>query len=108
MKKVIIVGIIVIVLIVSGFILGFIFPAKGGCTEMYCGCEDLTDGDLTERPCNYCSVSNLIFLGGVINFIKVCSGKEIIICENGKKIDEKININKNSCKYEVIFLNNLR
>lgn len=95
MKPEIKIGIILLSFIVVGFAIGAIIPeSNGGCTEMACPCEGVSG----ERPCNSCSLSDPIFMTGVVNVIQQCGASEIIQCENNVQVGSRIEKKDNSCR----------
>lgn len=86
----------VAVVVVLGFIAGFALKESvGACTKMACGPLDPVGRQ--EVPCNRCGVSDPIFVTGLVNFEKSCSGQEIWVFENGRKVDQRVEIQ--TCRY---------
>ena len=85
----IIVGIIIALFIVVGLIVPMFISDINLCEKRGCFCQN----DLSEIPCNSCSISKPIFITGILNVWKTCSGKEIILCDNNKKVGVKYDIN---------------
>ena len=111
MKKSQTIVMIILGIIVIGFIIGLIIPARGMmCTEMACSCGNFLPEqpnppeEYRERPCNSCTSSNPIFILGVINVVKSCNGKEIIMCDGSDNIGTKYDIDEDSCGYKIKFL----
>ena len=98
-KKTLIPVIIILLVILLGFIIAIFLPEINLCTKMGCPCEDI-DG---ERPCNLCTVSDPIFVLGIINIAKACFAQEVVLCENNQNIDQRIDIDNNSCEYKISF-----
>jgi len=105
MKKWVIAVIIVILLIILGFIIGLFYPfTQHICTEMACQCLSGPNKPLTgERPCNNCDVNDPIFVTGIFNIVKSCSAREIIICEDGARVDVRYDLEPGSCKTSYLF-----
>ena len=99
---------IILGIIVIGFIIGLVIPARGMmCTEMACSCGLLQEQPniaYREIPCNSCALSDPIFILGVINVVKSCNGKEIIMCDGSDNIGTKYDIDEDSCGYKIKFL----
>ena len=82
--------------LIIGFVAGFFL--EGGvnaCTEMYCECMEQG-----EVECNTCSHEDPIFALGLINVIKICNSKEILICEQNQRTKTRYEKQEN-CKTEV-------
>ena len=101
MKKLIL-TIIIIGLLILGFLLGALIKEGRACAKMGCSCANV-EGEI---ECNSCSVSNPIFVLGVINMAKVCPAQEIILCENDDYDynKTKYEIDYSSCKYKISFI----
>jgi len=101
MKKSCWILIILFGIVLISFLIGAVIPNLGyGCTEMACPCQ----GVMGERPCNSCSSTNAFFISGIINVVKNCGGKEIIICENNQQTDMRIELDKSGCDYDLYIL----
>jgi len=92
-----IIGIVLGILILLGFIIPFILNILEGCssacTLLSCPCTNFEEEDGAgryERPCNTCQKTQRVFLMGLINVARKCSAQEIILCENGKNVDKRI------------------
>ena len=87
----------IIALLIIIFILGFgiaaLIPAPTACTEMACLCMDV-EGEI---PCNWCFQSKPVFTTGVINVMNSCDGREIITCENGEQVGQRIELDLENC-----------
>jgi len=95
MKKQHIILISVAAIVILGFVLGLIKTSKGtACTLMGCPCEE--DG---ERPCNGCWSRDPVFVLGIFNVFKECSGKEMITCENGASVSTRYDLS--DCEYVI-------
>ncbi|MEX0920338.1 MAG: hypothetical protein WDZ69_02020 [Candidatus Pacearchaeota archaeon] len=72
-----------------------------GCTLLACPCE-LQDDDFTgEVSCNSCFGSNgPVLFTGVFNLYKSCDGQEVLVCEEGIQVDERIDWD---CRYTYNF-----
>lgn len=106
MKLGLIILIIIVSVVVLGFVIGAILPrTEISCTLMACPCEGVS----CERPCNSCYFSDNIFTTGIINVVQQCSASEIIICENGDQVDSRIDLENKKCTVDwYIFGSNLR
>lgn len=90
--------IVFIIFAVAGFLVGAIFPKKDiACTMMWCPCE----GVVGERICNTCFFSDYLFATGIINISRRCRASEIIVCENDKVVDSKIDMENKKCSIEL-------
>ena len=103
MKKFFLIPIVIIIL---GFMIAALLPSKGMfCTLMGCSCPS-TQG---EWPCNNCSSSKPVFTTGLLNIVQKCSAKEIMVCENNKPVDYRIDFDNKECQYDWYVLSfNLR
>jgi hypothetical protein len=87
MNKLIYVLFILIIIIIFGFVSAQII--QGGvtsCTEMACICEK--EGEL---PCNSCSSEELIFSTAIINIVRICDAREILICRKDNYAGRRYN-----------------
>tara|TARA_Y100000034_G_scaffold111318_1_gene144325 strand:+ start:1452 stop:1763 length:312 start_codon:yes stop_codon:yes gene_type:complete len=89
--------IILLIIIVLGFAIGFLIPEIWACTALGCPCTNIEG----ERECNSCDISNYIFVTGVINLVNSCDGQEILSCSNNEQVGKRID--KNNCGYELRF-----
>ena len=104
MKKSLSILSIIIAILIVGFILGFVLPKGRLCTELACLCvQNFTEPFTGERPCNFCEQVDPIFFTGLINLVNSCDVREIIICQEGKQIGERFDIDK-GCKIQLKFL----
>ncbi|MBI2452571.1 hypothetical protein HYV50_05880 [Candidatus Pacearchaeota archaeon] len=72
---------------------------------MLCTCDRrINTQPNRELPCNSCSVSDPVYVTGVINIVRYCEGKEIILCEDYERAGVRYDIDENSCKYKISFL----
>ena len=88
--------------------MGLILPAREIiCTEMYCACgfPDTEAVNYTgETPCNHCGAVDPIFVLGIFNVVKQRDDRQIIICENGERVNTRIDIDYSSCKLDFRFI----
>jgi hypothetical protein len=97
MKKRFVIGITIIVFLLLGFITAAFLPSEGiACTMMGCPCEGV-DG---ERPCNTCTTSKPVFMLGLFNVAEVCHDSEILVCENNRTADTRIDFDKGRCRLD--------
>lgn len=99
MIKIIKVGLIILVIT---FIISIIiapFFSNLSCTKIKSRCKN---GDIF--PSYYCQSSDVIFFTGIINFAKVCTKKEIIVCENNLENNITKYFDKTNCKYDLAFI----
>ena len=103
MKKRNLILVIIGTIIILGFVIGGLWPESGTeCTKMACHC-DLQEVPLTEFPCNSCGVIDPIFVTGIFNIVRECSGREIVICEDYKDVGTRFDIG-GSCDFKIRFL----
>jgi len=94
---------IIILIIIAAFIFGSFKIGSSvkevtiGCTERYCDC---LEGE--EISCNSCGVEDIIFASGIVNVYNVCSGEEIVICNDGVR-NTRIDVDYNSCQKDTRF-----
>ncbi len=98
------IGMIIAILIILGFVFGFIGSLIGeygwACTEMMCM---PTDPNFTgQMPCNSCFQEKPLFILGIINVVERCTGGQIVVYENGRGIDSRVDVM--GCQYEWYFL----
>lgn len=74
-----------------------LFVKSGGSTLMNCPCRS---GD-SEIECNSITLNRGIFITGIFNIQRDCSGKEIIKCDEGIRIgkDERFD----NCEFKLSF-----
>jgi hypothetical protein len=95
------IGLILLGIILSGFIIGLLMPRTMMCTQMGCPCTGPTDAPLSgERPCNGCSGTHLLFVTGILNVARSCSAQEVIICQNGDAVDTRYD--ERDCRIKVL------
>jgi hypothetical protein len=117
MKKWLKIIIVIIFLIALGFLIGLITPNGGTSTLLDCPCsyvglQSMGSSDTNysfsgEKPCNSVSSYDTIFSLVIFSITKGGRGKEIIICQDGKQIGERDDIDKSSIKYKWGFYNPL-
>ena len=100
MEKKILISVIIIAIIVLGFVVAIFLPELTMCTQMACPCEE----GVSERPCNSCTIPDPIFTIGIFHISKICSGQEVILCENNIDVGKRIDIDHSSCNYKLSFL----
>ncbi len=103
-KKIIL--IIIIALILSGFIFAFMMNSialegRVNCTKIGCNCA--ANPEAAELPCNFCTKTTYYYYTSILNVEKSCQAREIIICENGEQVGEKIG-EYDDCSTEIYFL----
>lgn len=91
--------VIIVAVILLGFVLGIVKTGYTACTEMACGCPP----NESEIKCNSCYSHDPVFMLGIVNVVKSCSGDEILVCYEGKIIDTRIDMDESSCQYRVSF-----
>ncbi|MBR9702525.1 hypothetical protein GOV10_00680 [Candidatus Woesearchaeota archaeon] len=84
-----------------GIIIGFLVPSYSRGTLRACSCGShllpeiiVPDG---EKTCNQITTNNPVFFTLIFNIYSVCPGQEIIVCEGGEKISERVE-KTGSCK----------
>lgn len=82
-----------LVFLLGGLILGQISSGISGKTEVYCPCDENTSYD--EMSCNDVSKTDYLFRTGLLDIYSPQEGEEIIVCEDGEKVDERIEYPEN-------------
>lgn len=87
---------IIVVIVLLDFLVSFFLVRSGGSTLMGCSCalcafnEGLEEGveDFTgDCECNSVKMYRGVFISGIFNVWLESSGREIIVCEEGKEVD---------------------
>ncbi|MFP4567825.1 MAG: hypothetical protein ACLFN8_02680 [Candidatus Woesearchaeota archaeon] len=92
----VVVGLILIIGILFAIALNLFAPMGFFCTAKTC--NPPADTGYFEVQCNDCGgEGTYFFFTGIINFKKICPGKEIMIFNDGEYIDRRIDIEE--CKY---------
>ena len=87
---------IIICIIISGFLTG-LFSSVGSTTLMACSCPP----NASESECNHLTLNKGIFVTGIFNIQKDCSGTEIIKCSEGNQIGREERYD--NCKFKLSF-----
>ncbi len=93
--------IIIAIIVVTGFIAGFLVPPLESTTLMACPCHVNAEGEI---PCNSVSSWKPVFFTGLINVVEECSGREIVVCEDGETVDTYNRLDECSYSLNVLFL----
>jgi len=89
----IITGLILIIGIISAILLNIFMPMNFSCTDKMCNPQ--AHEGYSEVSCNFCGGKGVyLFYTGLINFKKMCPGKQIMIFQNGELIGERIEVAK--------------
>ena len=99
MRKNILIGLIILIIIILEFIFSLFIKPFTSCTKKGCICDE----EDREISCNSCVYSNLVYVTGIVNIVKTCLSNEVIICENSQSVGERIDIDFNSCNYKILF-----
>lgn len=89
-------GVITLALAVTGLGAGMLTSGEQMCTLKGCPCQE--DG---ERPCNSCTKTDPMFVTGLVNVVKSCSGTQVLTCQDGEQVDSRVEYN--TCEYSVTF-----
>jgi len=104
-RPLLLVVVVVVTLLIIGAAVAFALSFISGgmaCTELGCPCTE--DG---ERPCNTCDQKSPVFVVGFFNVYYECSMTEIITCDNGLQVDERLETNPEKCGH-VLYLMGFR
>ena len=70
-----------------------------GCSKKGCFCRE----DSQEIPCNSCGIAKPILITGIFNVVKMCSGTEVILCQNSNKVGVRYDVEQSTCKNKFFF-----
>jgi|SRR3989338_11248917 len=92
MKRLVKYEIILLIILLLINLIGF-FSKNISCTQKSCGCYNNKGSKISsgEVECNNCSEGRFLLITGLFNLYKSRSGIEILTCEEGEVIDEKVN-----------------
>ncbi len=82
MKKILIIGVIVLVLVLICFVVAALIPPSGVCTEVAYSCINVNG----ERRGNSCNELKPLFVSGLVNISNSCSGNEMLVCDNNQEV----------------------
>ena len=101
MKKIYVLIAVIVFLIILSLGMYFYFKNSHACAKKGCYCKAAD----SEISCNDCSIMQPIFITGIFNMVKICSAKEVIICENSNNKGIKYDVDYSTCKNKLFLLN---